>query len=205
LVYLANGVGGDVPGPQLENGYTQLANELIEALALTSLSPKQSRCVWFLIRMTYGWGKKDAEISSQEWMDGTGLDKSHIYKAVRQLMSRNMVARNGHKYSLNKHHTQWREVARTRHRKSGGQFTPPISGQNTPQSGPKVVARTRHPTYKENLVKEKRKGVARSGHQKQEGRVQAKSHQVPPCEGCGFQYAVGYEGMKDGVCLDCRQ
>jgi len=194
-----------VPGPQLENGYTRLANELMEALAHTNLSPKQGRCMWFLLRRTYGWGKKDAEIGSQEWMDGTGLDKSHVYKAIRQLMDRNMVARNGHKYSLNKHHMQWREVARTRHRKSGGQFTPPISGQNTPQNDQKVVARTRHPTYKENLLKEKRKGSGQKWPPKHEGRVQSKGHRVPPCKECEFQYAVGYDGMKDGVCLDCRQ
>jgi len=38
-----------------------------------------------------------------------------------------------------------------------------------------------------------------------EGRVQPKGHHVDPCTQCGWPAYSGYEGMVDGVCLDCRQ
>ena len=44
--------------PQLEDGYTKIANEILEALAGINLSPYEGRALFFLIRKTYGWKKK---------------------------------------------------------------------------------------------------------------------------------------------------
>ena len=40
--------------PQCENGYTRLANEIIEALMKSNLSAYQSRILWAVWRETYG-------------------------------------------------------------------------------------------------------------------------------------------------------
>ena len=44
--------------PQLEDGYTRIANELIEALMRTNLSAYQSRVLWAIWRKTYGFNKR---------------------------------------------------------------------------------------------------------------------------------------------------
>ena len=49
--------------PQLENGYTKVANEILDALVKIRLSPNESRLLWFIIHKTYGWHKKTDRIS----------------------------------------------------------------------------------------------------------------------------------------------
>jgi hypothetical protein len=61
--------------PQLENGYTQIANELIEALARFNLSPYESRLLWYIARKTYGYQKKTDAISL-----GWGVLKTSIHR-----------------------------------------------------------------------------------------------------------------------------
>ena len=175
-------------GPQLENGYTRIANELAEALAHTNLSPKQGRCIWFLLRRTYGWGKKTARITTKEWETGTGLFKQHVYTALRELIERNMVTRTSYQYGINKHYTQWREVTRTRY-----------SNKNSLQNRSQELVTL-------PIKKTIKKGeVTRTRYQIPEGRVQPKGHHVEPCTECGWQPGPGYDQMVDGVCLDCRQ
>ncbi|WP_084288457.1 replication protein [Desulfovermiculus halophilus] len=49
--------------PQCENGYTRLANELLEALARTRLAGQEYQAVLAIVRKTYGFGKKSDKIS----------------------------------------------------------------------------------------------------------------------------------------------
>ncbi len=49
------GVNGS---PQLEDGYTRIANELLEAIASAPMTLGQIRICLFLVRNTYGFGGK---------------------------------------------------------------------------------------------------------------------------------------------------
>lgn len=56
--------------PQLENGYTRIANELIErGLLRTNLGGAQIRMVLLIIRLTYGFNRKavDTSATSLSW------------------------------------------------------------------------------------------------------------------------------------------
>lgn len=44
--------------PQIENGYTRIANELLEALLLANLSKRQLLVALAVIRQTYGFNRK---------------------------------------------------------------------------------------------------------------------------------------------------
>lgn len=46
--------------PQIENGYTKIANELLEALIQAELSGAEYRIVCFIIRQTYGYNQKQS-------------------------------------------------------------------------------------------------------------------------------------------------
>jgi len=85
--------------PQLEDGFTRIANEILEAIAWTSLSDYESRCVHFLWRKTYGWQNPDGEskkvdlISYTQWSRGTGISRRHIPRVLNRLAKRNIITK----------------------------------------------------------------------------------------------------------------
>lgn len=96
--------------PQIENGYTKIANETIEALSRTQLSGYESRIVWAIFRKTYGYGKKEDWISTSQFVAITGLNKTHISRTINNLIKRKIVTKIGNKISFNKLYTQWAEL-----------------------------------------------------------------------------------------------
>lgn len=97
----------------IEDGYTTIANLLIEALAYSTLSGKQIGICLFVIRKTYGWDRKDAEITLSEFAQACGSDESYISKQLKQLIKLNVVVRTNYQpgktptYSLNTRVAQW--------------------------------------------------------------------------------------------------
>ena len=103
-----------VKTPQVEDGYTRLANEIIDAFALTQLSGYQWRCMMFLIRKTYGWGKLDEVIPLSQWVAGTGISKAHVCRTLLELEEKNIITKTGNRYSFQKDSTKWPDrIAKT--------------------------------------------------------------------------------------------
>jgi phage replication O-like protein O len=94
--------------PQLENGYTRIANELLDALMRTNFSAYQSRVLWVILRKTYGFNKKEDWISTSQIVEATGLDKGNVCRARRELIERRVVIKSGNRTAFNKHYTMWR-------------------------------------------------------------------------------------------------
>ena len=115
--------------PQREHGHLDLANDIVEALAHTQLSGYESRVLWALFRMTWGWvelnekrnikrdkkgqpvKKKMASISSKDWIKLTGLNKHNISRTLRQLLLRRMVIKNdnNNEWGPQKNYDKWLE------------------------------------------------------------------------------------------------
>lgn len=98
--------------PQLEDGYTRIANELLEALAHTRI-PGQARQIFdVIVRKTYGFSKKVDHISLSQFCLATGMGKTHVSRSIKKLLSMNMIIKkdNGHivSYSVNKHYSTWK-------------------------------------------------------------------------------------------------
>lgn len=97
--------------PQLENGYTKLANELLEALIGAGLTARQWAVVMAIIRKTYGFNKKADEIGLSQLAVMTGIDKTHLSRTVRELEAAKVIHRqagtHAHSLSINKKHSQW--------------------------------------------------------------------------------------------------
>ena len=87
-------------------------------------------------------------------------------------------------------------------RDSNGKITPPSSSSSSSSKICRACKKQFKPLYEDHELCRECFIKSPDSH---EGRVQSKGHHVPPCTKCEFQYAVGYEGMLDGVCLDCRQ
>jgi len=77
--------------PQLENGYTRIANELLEATAKFPFNGAQLRMILFLWRKTYGFQKKEDKISLSQWATGTGLSLRTICRELKNLREMNVV------------------------------------------------------------------------------------------------------------------
>ena len=48
--------------PQKENGYTTIANELLEAIYCSKFSPTEFKMLLFIFRYTYGFNRKVARL-----------------------------------------------------------------------------------------------------------------------------------------------
>lgn len=93
--------------PQIENGSTSVANELLEAVCRTSLSPHESRVFWAIVRKTYGWHKKVEKIRAMQLPLITNMEKPHISRTLKKLIARSIVTRTGNKLSIQKDYTLW--------------------------------------------------------------------------------------------------
>lgn len=97
--------------PQLENGYTRLANELLDALIGAGLTARQWAVVMAIVRKTYGFNKTSDEIGLSQLVAMTGLDKGNLSKTVRELESSKVILRSegthGHSLGINKKYKQW--------------------------------------------------------------------------------------------------
>lgn len=77
--------------PQVENGHTEIANEIVEQLAKTNLSPYESRVLWVLFRKTYGWHKHCDHISYTQWTQLTDLKRWHVSRTLSRLQYRLII------------------------------------------------------------------------------------------------------------------
>ncbi|WP_187298829.1 replication protein [Geobacillus thermoleovorans] len=100
---------------QLENGYTKIANEILERLALTKLSPTQFRLVLVIWRYTYGFNRKDHEMSLSFLAEATGVHKQRVKQELDKLIESNIIIvteegtfSKSRKLAFNKDYDTWR-------------------------------------------------------------------------------------------------
>jgi phage replication O-like protein O len=77
--------------PQLEHGYTRIANEILEALARTALTGCERRVLDLIFRESYGRGKKYAELSFSEMADRVKMNRSNLIRTVNRLRRASVI------------------------------------------------------------------------------------------------------------------
>ncbi len=77
--------------PQKENGFTPIANEIVEAFCRYYPPKSQGQVLWFILRKTYGWGKIDDRISIGQIVKATGLSKRTVIYALQNLEAKKMI------------------------------------------------------------------------------------------------------------------
>jgi len=93
--------------PQKENGYTAIANEIIEHLVKVRLPPSEKDIIFFVIRKTYGFHKKEDRISLTQFQLGTDLSRPTVVKSLKNLLVRNMLIKSGLLLRFNKDYESW--------------------------------------------------------------------------------------------------
>jgi len=102
--------------PQKENGFTPLANEILEAVSGASLNGTQLRILLLLWRNSYGFHKKDCPLPLSYLEKMLNGNKSTIAREVKKLselgvISYAMPKSDGHTpkyYRFNKDYTTWK-------------------------------------------------------------------------------------------------
>lgn len=157
--------------PDLDNGhYLQLSHEILERLIHCNLPSREVRAVLYVIRMTYGFKRKEAEISSMDLSEALGIDQRDSRKVMVSLCDKRIIVKtSSHKgvrppqYSLEKDWELWDFGGRktlpeliasrgkytpTRQTQEGSKH-PDKGGKNTPTNVPKTprLMCQKHPDY----------------------------------------------------------
>lgn len=77
--------------PKKENGYTPIANELLEVILYLPFSATQLKIIFFIIRYTYGFNRDEANMSVGFLAKGTGISKRHITSELNKLLEWNVI------------------------------------------------------------------------------------------------------------------
>ena len=97
--------------PQLENGHTRIADELLDAIIHHPLTKRQYKILLAIIRKTYGFGKLEDDISSSQLAKLTGLTSAHCRGTLLELEKLNIVSaqrgRYGKLMTINKDYEEW--------------------------------------------------------------------------------------------------
>ena len=129
--------------PQLENGYTPIANELLEELVKINLCAYETRVLLSIIRRTYGWHQKTVRLPLSQIVVGTGISKSHVWRALSSLVARNIVIRTPYKrIGLQEDYRRW-----VRKLPDRATFVPDVE-ESTEETAPNQVTDVTYPGYK---------------------------------------------------------
>lgn len=98
--------------PQKENGYTPIANEILEHISQIKLSPTQYRIIFIVWRYTYGFNRKSHDLSLNFLSKAIKCDKRQIQRELKNLEDRKVITQNivngkSRFIGFNKHYTQW--------------------------------------------------------------------------------------------------
>lgn len=103
--------------PQVQNGYTRIANEILEEAMKVSLNGTQFRILLAVWRFTYGFRRKEYEMSISFLADVTKASRSQIDRELNALIKSNILAvsesgkRNVRVIRFNKNHDEWMDCS----------------------------------------------------------------------------------------------
>ena len=103
-----------VASPQLEQGYTRIANEIIESLISVKLTSHQFRIVFLILRETYGYKKRSREISLTKFAEYTKINRENICRNIKKLEKMGIILTKKEKkprrtfYAFQKDYERWK-------------------------------------------------------------------------------------------------
>ena len=102
---------------QPENGFTRVANELLEVVAYQKFNGTQSRIILTLWRYTYGFSRKEHDLSLTFISKATGIHKQQVKKEMDKLIEKKVILvteestyNTSRKIKFNKDYSQWKDL-----------------------------------------------------------------------------------------------
>jgi phage replication O-like protein O len=77
--------------PQVEDGYTRIANELFDAILRAGLTARELSVVMAIIRKTYGYNKKQDDISASQIGGLCNMARNHVTTTLKQLEAKQII------------------------------------------------------------------------------------------------------------------
>jgi phage replication O-like protein O len=100
--------------PQKENGFTAISNELFKAILESPFTLRELKIIFTVIRFTYGFNRKEAELAVRFISKATGIKFTHVAESINTLQSKNILIlskseshRQGRIIKLNKDYETW--------------------------------------------------------------------------------------------------
>lgn len=102
-------------GPQLEDGYTRIANEILEVVSKAKFNGTQFKILMVMWRYTYGFNRKDSEFSLNFLSEATNCNKQQVKRELDKLIDSNVIIvvkeadfNSSRRLSFNKRYTEWK-------------------------------------------------------------------------------------------------
>jgi len=132
---------------QAENGYTRIANELLEAITRYKFNGTQLKIVMAVIRYTYGFSRKDAELSLVYLSNATGVDKRNLRREINILIADKVLTvtkeatfTQSRMFRINKDYEEWKlNNPQWENIPTGGEITLPPEGELTHSPGGEIT------------------------------------------------------------------
>jgi phage replication O-like protein O len=99
--------------PQVEDGYTRIADEFLEALIHADYPASVLRFVLVVVRETWGWQKKEAEIPTKRFVEVFGVTERRVRQIRDDCLRHNLIeVEHGDQfetpiYRVQKRYTDW--------------------------------------------------------------------------------------------------
>jgi len=100
-----------VASPQVKNGHTRIANEILEHLMRLHLSSNQWQVLLCIIRKTYGFHRKVDYIANFQIVEATGLCKTVVSRTLNTLNGMKVIDRKGKHIGFQKDWERWQKLA----------------------------------------------------------------------------------------------
>lgn len=91
-----------------EDGYTRLANMLLEEYSGADLTKRQFKVLLAVLRLTYGWNKTMDRISNSQIAEIAKLPEKRCSEARVELVEMNVLLQRGRQIGPNKNVSDWR-------------------------------------------------------------------------------------------------
>ncbi|MBD7966252.1 replication protein [Fictibacillus norfolkensis] len=99
---------------QPENGFTKIANEILEEMQKYKFNLNEVKVIMCLWRFTYGFQRKKHNMSLSFIENHTGLTRTRVNNSLKNMIKNNVVmaekgaANKGNLYSFNKNYDEWK-------------------------------------------------------------------------------------------------
>ncbi|AKL05909.1 TPA: replication protein [Klebsiella aerogenes] len=126
----------------LDDGFTRIANELLEAVMHAGLSQHQLLVFMAVMRKTYGFNKKSDWVSNEQISELTGILPHKCSAAKSALVKRGILTQTGRVIGINKAVSEWSSLP-----VKGTEKKPYLKKVTLPESGKKSLPESGNAYY----------------------------------------------------------
>lgn len=141
---------------QVENGFTRIANQLLEEIAQRKFNGTEFRIIMTVWRYTYGFKRKEHSLSTNFIAEAIGMDNSRVRKVLKDLIDSNVINvtkeatfNQSRILTFNKNFEEW-EVEKDRR----GQKVPLSPKKTQPEGSKRTQPQGSKSTPKKESIKE---------------------------------------------------